>query len=242
MHLCWSMLCTLLMASCLIHSKYFGDCVLLEISHPFQALDGSNICRKLMKVCVKLPLPMYRDLHRNRHSNIFQWAETWENQTGPFSSTIVGCRQQAHPSPWPQRGHRHHLWVNCGYVKGWWLYSNFALGCNSSPNALRGELEGKQDISPMLNLCWATRGIASVISPAGQVTFLGACGGMVLISREDGGDKPGAALQGHFPPPASWQGKWSKPGKLKSWSYINKNGCFKEQIRNRSFSSSTHLF
>lgn len=97
LHLCWSMLCSLLMASCLIHTQYFGNCVLLKLSHPFQTLDGSNICRKIMQVCVKLPLPVNGDLHRKRHSNIFQWAETLENQLGPFSSTIVGCHEQAHP-------------------------------------------------------------------------------------------------------------------------------------------------
>lgn len=97
LHFCWSMLCSLLMAPCLICTEYFGDCVLLKISHPFQALDGSTICRKVMQVCVKLPCPVNGDLHRNRHSNIFQWSETWENQLGPFSSTIVGCHEQAHP-------------------------------------------------------------------------------------------------------------------------------------------------
>lgn len=97
LHLCWSMLYSLLKASCLIYTGYFGDCVLLKISHSFQLLDGSSICRKLMQACVKLPLPINGDLQRNRHSNIFQWAETWENQLGPFYLTVVGHHEQAHP-------------------------------------------------------------------------------------------------------------------------------------------------
>jgi len=56
---------------------------------------------------------------------------------GHFLLLQSGVTNKLIPAPWPQRGCRHHLCVNCGYVKGWWLHSSFALGHNHSPNPLR---------------------------------------------------------------------------------------------------------